>query len=201
MKSLLALVLFSISTLSFSQDKIPALDINNPPISTPKMTVSTVEEVAPVAAVVKENGCTLNFSNAKSLFIQDKKRFRSMTELERDNDKQIIKQGIVTGSGTEVRIVKSYCTHNILVINMIPKKIQNALPHQLFRQTLTIITAFQSEREQKEELYPLRKALGRNNWESIKTEGDLYILPCEGAKCTLRVIKDKEIELTYDTGA
>lgn len=201
MKTLLALVLFSISPLVFSQYKIPAVDLNTPPKSAPTTTISTVEETAPKVEPEKANGCTMNFTNTKGLFIQDKKRFQSMTPLEKDYDKQIVKQGVIMGSGTEVRFVKSLCTHYIIVINMIPKKLQNGLPHQLFRQALTIITAFQSEREQKVELYPLRKALARNNWELIKSEGDQYILPCEGAKCTLKVINDKEIEVTYDVGA
>jgi hypothetical protein len=202
MKSFLTLVLFSISPLSFSQDKIPAVDLNKPPTSAPVMTVSTVEETAAPTAQVKENGCTQNFTNNKGLFIQDKKRFKSMTPLEKDLDKQTIKQGVITGSGTEIRYIMSNCTHKIIVINMTPKRIQAAMPHHAFRQASTIMSAFQSDRDQLAEIYPLRKALVRNNWEQIKNENGLFILPCVDAKCTLKVIKvngvDKEIELTYD---
>ena len=199
MKKKLALILFLTSPLVFSQYKIPATDLNNPPKPAPSATtVSTIEEVAQKPAAIKENGCTLNFSDPKGLFIQDKKRFKSMTPLEKDYDKQIVKQGVVTGSGTEVRFVKTTCSHYVIVINIIPKKLQNALPHHLFRQTLTILSALQSDREQMAELYPLRKALVRNNWEQIKAEGGKYILPCETGKCTLQVVQDKEIEITYE---
>lgn len=205
MKKNLVLILALISPLAFSQYKIPATDLNNPPKSaTPTTTVSTVEEAPPQVITVKENGCTLNFSNPKSIFIQDKKRFRSMTPLEKDYDKQVIKQVVVTGSGTEVRFKKATCTNNVITLNIIPKKIQNALTHHLFRQTLTILSSFQSDREQMAELSPLRNALARNKWNQIKTEVDLYILPCEAGKCTLRVIKsegvDKEIEINYEAG-
>ncbi|MEA9357055.1 hypothetical protein SHI21_12595 [Bacteriovorax sp. PP10] len=202
MKTLTAIFLLTSSLNSFSQEKIPAVDLNNPPKSAPVMSVSTVEETAAPALQVKENGCTQNFTNNKGLFIQDKKRFRSMTPLEKDLNKQTIKQGVVTGSGTEIRYIMSNCTHKIIVINMTPKRIQAALPHHAFRQASTIMSAFQSDREQLAEIYPLRKALVRNNWEQIKNENGKFILPCVDAKCTLEIIKvggvDKEIELTYD---
>lgn len=202
MKSFLTLILFSISPLSFSQEKIPAVDLYKPPTSAPVMSVSTVDETAAPVAQVKENGCTQNFPNSKGLFIQDKKRFKSMTPLEKDLDKQTVKQGVITGSGTEIRFVMANCTHKMIVLNMIPKRLQAAMPHHVFRQTSTILSALQSDRDQLAEIYPLRKALGRNNWELIKSENDQFILPCVGAKCTLKVIKvdgvAKEIELTYD---
>lgn len=201
MKTLTAILLLTSSLTSFSQDKIPAVDINTPPTSAPTMSVSTVEETAPVVAV-KENGCTQNFSNTKGLFIQDKKRFKSMTALEKDFDKQIVKQGVITGAQTEIRFVMSNCTHKIIVINLIPKKLQSAMPHHVFRQASTILSNFQSDRDQLADIYPLRKALVRNNWEQIKNENGLFILPCVDAKCTMKVIKvdgvDKEIELTLD---
>lgn len=202
MKSFLTLVLFSISPLSFSQEKIPAVDLNTPPSSAPTMSVSTVEETAPVVTV-NANGCTQKFSNTKGLFIQDKKRFKSMTPLEKDFDKQILKQGVVTGSGTEIRYAMANCTHKVIVINITPKRLQGSLPHHIFRQVSTILSNFQSDRQQMEEIYPLRKALVRNNWEQIKSENEQFILPCTDAKCTLKVIKvdgvDREIELTLDS--
>lgn len=204
MKSFLTLILFSISTLSFSQEKIPAVDLTNPPTSAPVMSVSTVEETAAPVAQIKENGCTQNFTNNKGLFIQDKKRFKSMTPLEKDPVKQTIKQGVITGGGTEIRYIMSNCTHKIIVINMAPKRLQAAMPHHAFRQASTLLSNFQSDRDQLAEIYPLRKALVRNNWEQIKSENGQFILPCVDAKCTLKIIKvdgvDKEIELTYDAG-
>lgn len=202
MKALTAALLLTSSLLSFSQDKIPATDFYNPPKSVPKMSVSTVEETAAPAAALKANGCTQNFSNPRSLFIQDKKRFKSMTPLEKDFNKQSIKQAVVTGSLTEIRFSMSNCTHKMIVINIVPKKIQNALPHHLFRQALTLLSSIQADREQMADIYPLKKALARNNWQEIKNENGLFTLPCEDAKCTLKIIKadgiDKEIELTLD---
>lgn len=202
MKTLTAIFLLTSSLNSFSQEKIPAVDLKNPPTSAPVMSVSTVEETAPPVVQVKENGCTQNFSNNKGLFIQDKKRFKSMTPLEKDLDKQAIKQGVITGGGTEIRYIISDCTHKIIVINMTPKRLQAAMPHHVFRQASTLLSAFQSDREQLAEIYPLRKALVRNNWEQIKSEDDQFLLPCVDAKCTLKVIKEngvnKEIELTYE---
>lgn len=203
MKKLTVIFLLTSSLNSFSQEKIPAVDLNSPPTSAPTMSVSTVEETTAPTAMVKANGCTLNYPNSSGLFIQDKKRFKSMTALEKDLDKQIVKQGVITGSGTEIRYVLSSCTKKILVINMIPKKLQSKMPHHIFRQTSTLLSNFQSDRKQLEEIYPLRKALVRNNWEQIKQENGLFILPCVGAKCTLKVISeggvDKEIELTLES--
>jgi hypothetical protein len=202
MKELTAILLLTSSLFSFSQDKIPVTDFYNPPKSVPKISVSTVEETATPAAALKANGCTQNFSNTRGLFIQDEKRFKSMTPLEKDFDKQIVKQTVVTGSQTEIRFTMSNCTHKMIVINLVPKKIQSALPHHVFRQALTLLSSIQADREQKEEIYPLKKALARNNWQEIKNENDLFILPCKDAKCTLKVIKvdgvDKEIQLTLD---
>jgi hypothetical protein len=85
---------------------------------------------------------------------------------------------------------------------MEPEKIQNALPHHLFRQTLQLLEKFQADPEELANLYPLKKSLIRNNWALIISQDGLYILPCVDAKCTLRVIKengvDSEIELTYE---
>jgi hypothetical protein len=203
MKTLMALLLLTSSFTSFSQDKIPAIDINNPPTSAPTMSVSTVEETTPVVVAAKANGCTQNFTNTKGLFIQDKKRFKSMTALEKDFDKQIVKQGVITGGQTEISVVMTNCTRKILVINMIPKRLQSAMPHHIFRQASTLLSSFQSDRDQMAEISPLRKALARNNWEKIKNENGLFILPCVDAKCTLEVIKDngvdKEIKLILDS--
>jgi len=202
MKTLTAILLLTSAFNSFSQEKIPAVDLTTPPSSAPTMSVSTVEETTPVATV-NANGCTQKFSNTKGLFIQDKKRFKSMTPLEKDFDKQNLKQGVVTGSGTEIRYAMANCTHKIIVINITPKKLQGSLPHHVFRQVSTILSNFQSDRQQMEEISPLRKALARNNWEQIKNENGTFTLPCTDAKCTLKVIKvdgvDREIELTLDS--
>ena len=187
---------------SFSQDKIPAADIYNPPVSAPTTTVSTVEDIAIPATVPNENGCTLNFSDTKSLFIQDKKRFKKMGEVEKDYNKQTLKQEVVMGSGTKVRFIKSDCTHHIMVIIIGPRKIQNALPHQLYRQTLQVLEKLQVDKEEFLNLAPLKKSLTRNNWSLITPEDGHYTLPCVDAKCTLKVLKtgsrDSEIELTFE---
>lgn len=201
------LFFLTFSTLTFAQEKIPAVDINNPPQSIPTTSVSTVEETpaATTQAVTTPNGCTMNFANYQSLFIQDKKRYLELTELEKDYEKQTLKQGAIMGNGTKVRFVKSTCNNYAIIINMTPKKIQNALPHHLYRQTSQLMEHFQLDLKQFYEIAPLKKSLVRNNWSQIKADGDQYILPCVGAKCTLKVIKvdgvDKEIEVTYDTGA
>ncbi len=201
MKTLIATILLTSSVSSFSQEKIPATDIYNPPTSVPTTTVSTVEETVAPVAVANPNGCTINFANTQSFFIQDKKRFKKMTEIERDYDKQTLKQGVVMGNGTKVRFIKSECTRRMMVINLEPRKIQNALPHHLFRQTSQILDKFQADRDGLADLYPLRQSLLRNNWLKITNQDGVYTLPCVDAKCTLRVIKQdgaSEIELTYE---
>lgn len=202
MKKLIATILLTSSVISFSQEKIPAVDLSKPPISVPTTTISTVEEIPTPVVVPNANGCTLNFANTRSLFIQDPKRFQKMTEIEKDYDKQTLKQGVIMGNGTKVRFIKSDCTRHMMVINLEPEKIQNALPHHLFRQTLQLLEKFQADPEELANLYPLKKSLVRNNWALITSQDGLHTLPCVDAKCTLRVIKengvDKEIELTYE---
>lgn len=202
MKTLIATILLTSSVISFSQEKIPAVDLSNPPTSVPTTTISIVEETIAPVIIPNANGCTLNFANTKSLFIQDIKRFQKMTEIEKDYDKQTLKQGVIMGNGTKVRFIKSDCTRHMIVINMEPEKIQNALPHHLFRQALQLLEKFQADKDELANLYPLKKSLIRNNWTLITSQDGLYILPCVDAKCTLRVIKkdgvDSEIELTYE---
>lgn len=208
MKIFLALVLTTFSIQSFSQDKIPAVDINNPPNTPPTMSVSTVEEVAPAPVepvVAKANGCTMPMTGISSLFRQDKKLFKKITPLDIDGEKQTMKQGVIVGNGIEIRFVKAFCTHNILVLNFVPKRVQNNQPQHLYRQTMTLLTMkdFQIANTEYATLAPLVKSLVRNNWSQIIPQDGQHILPCVGAKCTLKVIQvggvDKEIELTYDS--
>lgn len=197
MKTLIATLLLTSSVTSYSQDKIPATDIYNPPRSVPTTTVSTVEETVAPAVTPNANGCTLNFANTQSLFIQNKKYFKTMTEIERDYDKQTLKQGVVMVNGTKASFIKSDCKHHIIVIKLKPKRILNALPHHLYRQTAGLLKNFKADRDEASKLYPLRKSLESNNWSSITNQDGLYTLPCVDAKCTLKVV-DSEIELTYE---
>ena len=156
------------------------------------------EAVAP-----NPNGCTMDFNQVYSFFIQNPKLFLSMTPIEKDYTKQTLKQGVIMGNGTEVRFIKSACTKLAFVITLVPKKVLYNKPHHVYRQTLQLMEKFLVERDEFILLSTIKKALHRNNWNNIKIENDVHILPCEGAKCTLKVNKengqDKEIELTYDT--
>jgi hypothetical protein len=201
MKTLLATLLLTSSLSSFSQDKIPATDIYNPPQSVPTTTVSTVDETDARVVKPNANGCTLNFANTQSLFIQNKKYFKKMSEIEKDYNKQTLKQGVVMVNGTKASFIKSDCTRHMMVINLQPKRILNALPHHLYRQTAGLLKNFKADRDELSKLYPLRKSLESDNWSLITNKNGVYTLPCENSKCTLSVItRDgaSEIELTYE---
>ena len=181
MQSLLILILFSSSPNLYAQirPKTP---------STP--TLNTAE------------ACKLNFPKLKSIFFQNSSSYLSTTPVQKDSRLRTLRQGVILKNGTEVRMIKSGCTHYIFFLNLRPVEIKSRQAEYLYELAKDQLELIPVEKDEEFNIKLLTNALDKRNWKDIRFDRDIYTLPCPEAHCTLRVIREngqpRDLEIIYD---
>ncbi len=181
MKTLLMLFFMISSMNAFSQARP-----KTPSVPTPNIT----------------DACTLNFPKLKPIFIQTPSLYTTMNKPEQDLRLRTLRQGVVLKNGTEIRTIKSGCTHYIFLINIRPFELKSFDAEYIYDVAVANLKIIPAEKDEEFNLTLLLNALDKRNRGSIRFENDYYYLPCTGALCTLRIIRSnglpRDIEITYD---
>jgi hypothetical protein len=179
MKSLIALLLLSLNLSAQERPKT---------FSTPLLN--------------NEEACALNFTKLKSAFSQNQSLFNSITPEEKDARLRTLKQAVILKNGTEVRMIKSGCTNYIFLINIRPNDFKSMQAEYLYQLASDQIKLIPVEKDEEFNMKLILNALDKKNWPAIKLDNDIYYLPCPGAMCTLRTIREngspRDIEIIYD---
>ncbi|MBC7712399.1 MAG: hypothetical protein H7177_03620 [Rhizobacter sp.] len=148
------------------------------------------------------DACALNFPKLKSAFKQDPALYKGLTPVEQDLRLRTLRQGVVLNNGTEIRMIKSGCSHYIFLINIRPTEIKSMKAEYLFELAVLQLKLIPVEKDEAFNIKLITNALDKRNWPAIKLQSDIYSLPCGEALCTLRTIRDngtpRDIEIIYD---
>ena len=183
MKNLIVFLLMLLPLAAFSQAARP---------KTPSTPAADITEA-----------CTLNFAKLKPIFDQKPDLYSTITKPERDMRLRTLRQGVVLKNGTEIRTIKSGCTHYIFFINIRPMELKYFEPEYIYDVAEANLKIIPVEKDEEFNLTLLLNALDKRNRGGINFENDIYRLPCGGgAACTLRIIRSsglpRDIEIVYD---
>lgn len=178
--------IFMLLLLSFSPNLYSQIRPKTP--STPALNTAEV--------------CKLNFPKLKSIFFQNPASYLSITPVQKDSRLRTLRQGAILKNGTEVRMIKSGCTHYIFFLNLRPVEIKSKQAEYLYELAKDQLELIPVEKDEEFNIKLFTNALDKRNWQDIKFDRDIYTLPCAEAHCTLRVIREnglpRDIEIIYD---